>query len=42
MEVQSTMKRDYLFRFYVILREELTEDKDKIADKYHAFRTRWY
>lgn len=33
---------DYLFRFYKIFKESLSEYKEKIADKYHAFRTRWY
>lgn len=33
---------DYLIRFYGIFRENIMEYKGKLADKYQAFRTRWY
>ncbi|MBD5396167.1 MAG: putative ABC transporter permease [Lachnospiraceae bacterium] len=33
---------DYLIRFFIIFKENLLEYKEKIADKYQSFRTRWY
>jgi len=33
---------DYLCRFYAIFKESLMEYKEKIVDKYHSFRARWY
>lgn len=33
---------DYLIRFCIIFKKNLLEYKEKIADKYQSFRTRWY
>lgn len=33
---------DYLIKFYGIFKDNLIDYKEKIVDKYQAFRTRWY
>lgn len=33
---------DYLLRLFHIFRESLAEYKEKLRDRYQAFRTRWY
>lgn len=33
---------DYLVQLYGIFKEEISEYKGKMVDKYQAFRTRWY
>lgn len=33
---------DYLSRLYHIFRENLTEYREKLRDRYQSFRTRWY
>ncbi len=40
--VLSVVTVDYLCRFYSIFKESLMEYKEKIVDKYHSFRARWY
>jgi uncharacterized membrane protein len=42
MLVLCVVTVDYLFRLYHIFRENLIEYKEKIRDRYQAFRTRWY
>lgn len=33
---------DYLIRLYLLFRTSIQEEKDRLIDKYHSFRARWY
>lgn len=33
---------DYLIRLYLLFKTSIQEEKDRLIDKYHSFRARWY
>ena len=33
---------DYLIRLYLLFKTSIQEEKDRLIDKYHSFRVRWY
>ena len=33
---------DYLIRLYLLFKTSIQEGKDRLIDKYHSFRARWY
>lgn len=40
--ILATVTVDYLIRLYLLFKTSIQEEKDRLIDKYHSFRARWY